>query len=780
MENLYYNDKIQDVIVSKQRYITVALRGLVLFPGQSLHFDAVRDKSMLALKKAVEENQDVFFVTQRDAGVAAPMPKDLYRIGTVAKIKQVLKLPNNSIRVLVVGEKRMEISEFVHVSPYFEVEAIPLESDASDAQLLDALKRVAKEQFDSFRKLDKKLPGDMLAGINPVEDVEKFVYTVANFCYTTDTAKQKLLEMTDVYDQLKHVTEFFMKEGELIALQKKIAADVRQSIDKNQKEFYLREQVRAIKKELGEDENELDEFRTLADKKNLPDYVKEKLNKEIARMEKMNPTSPEAGVCRSYIEWILELPWSETTQDNNDLNEARRILDEDHYGLNKVKDRIVEFLAVHKLTSDYKTPILCFVGPPGVGKTSVVKSIARAAGKKFINMSLGGVRDEAEIRGHRRTYIGSLPGRIINGMKQAGVINPVFLLDEIDKMTSDFRGDPASALLEVLDPNQNFDFKDHYLEIPYDLSKVMFVATANTVDTIPPALLDRMELIELSGYTYREKTEIAKKYLLPKQTVANGLPENSVKITDEAIEEIIEGYTKESGVRNLEREIATVTRKIAVEIVNGSRKKSFTVKASELEKYLGVRKYTDDESNATDEVGLATGLAWTRVGGTTLNVEVALIPSEKSEIVITGSLGDVMKESCRAALSVVKSRAGSYGVKDEDFIKKEIHLHFPEGATPKDGPSAGITVTTALMSAFANRKVKGSVAMTGEITIRGKVLPIGGLKEKSLAAFRAGKKTLIIPKGNQKDIADIPDEVKEKLEIITVSDIDEVLEAVLV
>jgi len=780
MENLYYNDKIEEVIVRKQRYIAVALRGLVLFPGQSLHFDAVRDKSMLALNRAAEENQDVLFVAQRDASIASPMPKDLYRVGTVAKIKQVLKLPNNTIRVLVVGEKRMEISDFIHVSPYFEVEAVPLEEETPDFQMLDALKKVAREHFDSYRKLDKKLSSDMLAGLNPEDDLFKFIYTVANFCYTSDLAKQKLLEMTDVYDQLKNVTEFFAKEGEIIALQKKIAADVRQSIDKNQKEFYLREQIRAIKKELGEDEDELEEYRKKIDQKKLPDYAKEKLNKEIARMEKMNPTSPEAGVCRSYIEWVLELPWNETTKDNVDLAEARRILDEDHYGLEKVKDRIVEFLAVHELTSNYKTPILCFVGPPGVGKTSVVKSIARAAGKKFINMSLGGVRDEAEIRGHRRTYIGSLPGRIINGMKQAGVVNPVFLLDEIDKMTSDFRGDPASALLEVLDPNQNFDFKDHYLEIPYDLSKVMFVATANTVDTIPPALLDRMELIELSGYTYREKTEIAKKYLLPKQIEANGLENDSVKITDEAIESIIEGYTKESGVRNLEREIATVVRKIAVEIVNGSKKKSFSVKKNELEKYLGVRKFTDDENNKEDEVGCATGLAWTRVGGTTLNIEVTLLPSSKGDIILTGSLGDVMKESCRTALSVVRARADKFGILDESFTKNDIHLHFPEGATPKDGPSAGITITTALTSAFSGKKVKSSVAMTGEITLRGNVLPIGGLKEKSLAAYRAGIKTLVIPKGNEKDLADVPSEVKDKLEIIPVSKIDEVLEIALV
>jgi len=780
MENLYYNDKIDEVIIRKQRYIMVALKGLVLFPGQSLHFDAVRDKSMLAMNKAIEENQDIFFVSQKDASVASPMPKDMYRVGTVAKIKQVLKLPNNSLRVLVVGEKRMELSEYIHVSPYFEVEATPLEADASDYQMLEGLKRIAKEQFDNYRKLDKKLPADMLAALNPINDVEKFIYTIANFCYTSDSAKQRLLEMTDVYDQLKDVTEFIAKEGELIAIQKKIATDVRLTMDKNQKEFYLHEQIRAIKKELGEDESELNEFKENAEKRNFPDYVKEKINKEISRMEKMNPTSPEAGVCRSYLECIMDLPWTEKSQDNNDLVLARQILDEDHYGLEKVKDRIIEFLAVHKLTDNYKTPILCFVGPPGVGKTSVVKSIARAANKKFINMSLGGVRDEAEIRGHRRTYIGSMPGRIISGMKQAKVINPVFLLDEIDKMTSDFRGDPASALLEVLDPNQNFDFKDHYLEISYDLSKVMFVATANTTETIPPALLDRMEVIELSGYTYREKTEIAKRHLLPKQIEANGLQKNSIKLTDETIENIVEGYTKESGVRNLEREIATIARKVAVEIVNGSTKKSYTIKSTELEKYLGTRKFTDDEKNITDEVGLATGLAWTRVGGTTLNIEVSLLPSEKGEMIITGSLGDVMKESCRAALSAVRTRASKYGIESDAFKKNDIHLHFPEGATPKDGPSAGITIATALMSAFSGKKVKSSVAMTGEITLRGNVLPIGGLKEKSLAAYRMGIKTLIIPKANQKDLMDIPSEVKEKLQIIPVSKLDEVLEIALV
>ena len=539
----------------------------------------------------------------------------------------------------------------------------------------------------------------------------------------------------------------------------------------------MRVQIKDIHAELGDDEEEIEEFRRKAKEKQLPDYAVEKIEKELNRMSKMAPTSPEAGVIRTYVEWVLDLPWNESTIEPIDLNKAEKILDEDHYGLEKVKERIIEYLAVHALGSSHSGAVLCFVGPPGVGKTSIVASIARAAGRKLVQMSLGGVRDEAEIRGHRRTYIGAMPGRILSGMKTAGVNNPVFLLDEIDKMSSDFRGDPASAMLEVLDPNQNNAFKDHYLEMPYDLSKTMFVCTANTLDTIPTPLLDRMEVIELSGYTYEEKLQIAKRYLFPKQLAANGMKDGSVKISDDVMSEIIAGYTRESGVRNLEREIATVIRKLAVKVVkSGDENKKFTVKKADLAAYLGAKKYKDNVKNDADCVGLATGLAWTSVGGVTLNIEVATIPGGKGEITLTGNMGDVMKESARTALSLVKSRAERYAIPKEKFTEYDLHIHIPEGATPKDGPSAGITLATAILSALTGKKVSRDVAMTGEVTLLGRVLAIGGLKEKSLAAFRSGVKTLIIPKENEKDVADIPKEVKDNVEIKLVSQVDEVFD----
>ena len=589
------------------------------------------------------------------------------------------------------------------------------------------------------------------------------------------------METNNVYEQLEKIYTRLVALCEILAAEKRIALKVRESVDKNQKEYYLREQIKAIHSELGDDEEEIEQFRKKAAEKNLPDYAVEKLEKELGRMDKMSPTSPEAGVIRTYVEWMLDLPWNESTTDPIDLVKAEEVLNEDHYGLNKVKERIIEYLAVHSLSGNLKGAILCFVGPPGVGKTSIVSSIARAAGRKLVQMSLGGVRDEAEIRGHRRTYIGAMPGRILSGMKTAGVNNPVFLLDEIDKMSSDFRGDPASAMLEVLDPNQNSQFKDHYLEIPYDLSKTMFVCTANTLDTIPAPLLDRMEVIELSGYTYAEKLQIAKRYLFPKQLKANGMKEGSVTVPDSVMNEIISGYTRESGVRNLEREIATVIRKIAVKVVKENKKdKVFKVRTSDLATYLGPAKYKDNLKNEDDAVGLVTGLAWTSVGGVTLNIEVALIPDGKGEITLTGNMGDVMKESARTALSLVRSRSKRYNIDKEMFTSYDIHIHIPEGATPKDGPSAGITLATAILSALTGKKVSRDIAMTGEITLLGKVLAIGGLKEKSLAAYRSGVKTLIIPKENEKEISEIPEEVKKSVEILLVSKIDEVFDAAII
>ena len=755
-------------------YKMIALRGVVVFPGQTVHFEIGRDKSMAALERAASEREKIFLVAQKDKEVANPSEKDIYRVGVLARIQQIIKLPNDTARVLVTGLERMTIGEYVSYSPYFEVTLAPFEVKPDNADDVAAIKKAVMDQIKEFSGFDHKIPKENIALISS-QDSEKAVAAAASSIFDSDADKQDLLETNSLYGQLEKIYARLVNLCEILAAEKRIAARVRESVDKNQKEYYLREQIKAIHAELGDDEEEIETFRQKAAEKNLPDYAVEKLEKELARMSKMAPTSPEAGVIRTYVEWMLDLPWSESTSDPIDLDKAEEVLDEDHYGLEKVKERIIEYLAVHSLSGNLKGAVLCFVGPPGVGKTSIVSSIARAAGRKLVQMSLGGVRDEAEIRGHRRTYIGAMPGRILSGMKTAGVNNPVFLLDEIDKMSSDFRGDPASAMLEVLDPNQNNAFKDHYLEMPYDLSKTMFVCTANTLDTIPAPLLDRMEVIELSGYTYEEKLQIAKRYLFPKQLEANGMKAGSVTIPDDVMNEIIAGYTRESGVRNLEREIATVIRKLAVKAVkNKNEKSSFTVTHDDLAVYLGPAKYKNNVKNELDSVGLATGLAWTSVGGVTLNIEVALIPGGKGEITLTGNMGDVMKESAHIALSLVRSRADRYSVPKEKFTENDIHVHIPEGATPKDGPSAGITLATAMLSALSSKKVSRDVAMTGEITLLGRVLAIGGLKEKSLAAFRSGVKTLIIPKENEKDVADIPNEVKDHVEIKLVSEIDEV------
>ena len=755
-------------------YKMIALRGVVVFPGQTVHFEIGRDKSMAALERAAAEREKIFLVAQKDKEVANPSEKDIYRVGVLARIQQIIKLPNDTARVLVTGLERMTIGEYVSYSPYFEVTLAPFEVKPDNADDVAAIKKAVMDQIEEFSGFDHKIPKENIALISS-QDSEKAVAAAASSIFDSDADKQDLLETNSLYGQLEKIYARLVNLCEIFAAEKRIAARVRESVDKNQKEYYLREQIKAIHAELGDDEEEIETFRQKAAEKNLPDYAVEKLEKELARMSKMAPTSPEAGVIRTYVEWMLDLPWSESTSDPIDLDKAEEVLDEDHYGLEKVKERIIEYLAVHSLSGNLKGAVLCFVGPPGVGKTSIVSSIARAAGRKLVQMSLGGVRDEAEIRGHRRTYIGAMPGRILSGMKTAGVNNPVFLLDEIDKMSSDFRGDPASAMLEVLDPNQNNAFKDHYLEMPYDLSKTMFVCTANTLDTIPAPLLDRMEVIELSGYTYEEKLQIAKRYLFPKQLEANGMKAGSVTIPDDVMNEIIAGYTRESGVRNLEREIATVIRKLAVKAVkNKNEKSSFTVTHDDLAVYLGPAKYKNNVKNELDSVGLATGLAWTSVGGVTLNIEVALIPGGKGEITLTGNMGDVMKESARIALSLVRSRADRYSIPKEKFTENDIHVHIPEGATPKDGPSAGITLATAMLSALSSKKVSRDVAMTGEITLLGRVLAIGGLKEKSLAAFRSGVKTLIIPKENEKDVSDIPNEVKDHVEIKLVSEIDEV------
>ncbi len=782
MDEMTYNDLTKNGIPPiKPAFKTIVLRGVVVFPGQTAMFDLGRDKSVVALNKAVESNQEIFLVAQKHANSANPAPKDIYKVGCLARIKQITKLPNDTFRVIAQCTKRMEIESFSSITPYFEAVLKEFTARPSEDILVEAVKRRLSEQLEKFKKLDNKMPAEAVRSLD-VNDVRSFVGAMGTYLYKSDGEKQKLLETPDEYSQLEDIYTVMVRECEIMAVEKKINVKVRENIDKNQREYYLREQIKAIHDELGENADEIEEYRARAKSRELPEAISAKIEKELSRMEKMNPTSPEAGVSRTYIECLLDLPWKEESDDNLDLERARKILDEDHYGLKKVKERIIEYLAVHKLTNDLKGPILCFVGPPGVGKTSVVASIARASGRKLVSMSLGGVRDEAEVRGHRRTYIGALPGRIISGMKQAEVINPVFLLDEIDKMSSDFRGDPASAMLEVLDPNQNGEFKDHYLEVPYNLGKVMFVTTANTLDTIPAPLLDRMEVIELSGYTYEEKLQIAKRYLVPKQLEANGLNAQTVNIPDAVLLHIISGYTRESGVRNLEREIGTVIRKIAVKVVeNGiSVPQHYDVTKADIKQYLGVIKYHDNRKNEADECGLATGLAWTSVGGVTLSIEVAVVPDGKGEIILTGSLGDVMKESCRTALTLVRSRAAQYGIPPEMFNKYDIHIHVPEGATPKDGPSAGITMATAVLSALSGKKVDRNVAMTGEVTLRGKVLAIGGLKEKSLAAFRAGVKTLIIPSENRKDADELPLEVKKNVKIICADTVDDVFAAALV
>jgi len=773
MENLYIQkDKIASV--ANRTYKMIPTRGMVIFPGQVTHIDIARDKTMSAMQKVLETGEEVFLAAQKSAQNTNPSPKDIHRVGTLCRVNQTIRLAGDHMRCQVVGIARMEIDAYVQLTPHFVVELMPFFTEKDDEIMLEAIKRNLINQMETFKHIESRVSNEVIGSLKD-NDFEKFVAYMANIVYRTDALKQNLLQQKSAYLQLEDILTQMSKEGEIAAVEKRIAAAVRASIDKNQREFYLREQMKAIKTELGEDEDEAENYRNQLKEKKLSEEAAQKIEKEIARLEKMNATSPESGVIRTYIEWLLDLPWHEESEDNFDLKKAKEMLDEDHYGLEKVKERILEFLAVHQLTKNHRAPILCFVGPPGVGKTSIVASIARAAGKRLVTMSLGGVRDEAEIRGHRRTYIGSMPGRIISAMKNAKVTNPVFLLDEIDKMASDFRGDPAAAMLEVLDPNQNFNFKDHYIEVPYDLSKVTFVMTANTIDTISPPLLDRMEVIKLSGYTFAEKLQIAKKYLVKKQLKLSGLDEGKIDFLDEAINKIIHSYTKESGVRNLEREIGSVARKLAVKVLEEGTKKK-TIKENDIVKLLGPERFLEDEMLSEDSVGLATGLAWSSVGGCALNIEVALIKGGKGEIILTGSLGNVMKESCQAALSLIKARMDKYEIDREIFNTHNIHIHFPEGATPKDGPSAGITVATAILSALIDKKVKSNVAMTGEITLRGKVLAIGGLKEKSLAAYRLGIKTLIIPKENKKDLKEIPKEVTDAVKIIIADDIDTVFD----
>lgn len=755
-------------------YPLVALRGKVIFPATDNSFDAGRLISLTAVSKASERDMTLFVSYQRDAAKDEITPQDVCSVGTVVKITQIAKLPSNNLRVSVRGLYRAKAEEIYEEDGCFYANVSELKSVHGDPVLEEAYLRTAQDVLRDIASSDARLAKEGLGGLEKITDADEFIGEVLTFLHIKDDTKQELLEMVNVVERLKLFERCLNDELEIAKLERKISATVRRSIDKNQKEYFLREQLKAIHTELGDDEEERDTLAEQLKAKHMPAEVEEKALKELARTDKMPPSSPEYTVIRNYLDWLIDLPWTEETQDTENLSDAQKILDEDHYGLEKVKTRITEYLAVLQLTKSMNAPILCFVGPPGVGKTSIAKSVARALGRKFVRMSLGGVKDEAEIRGHRRTYVGAIPGRIIYAMKQAGSINPVFLLDEIDKVSSDMRGDPASALLEVLDPEQNAAFRDRFLEVPYDLSKVLFITTANTVETIPEPLLDRMELIELNGYTLDEKKEIAKRYLVPKKMKENGLPEGILELTDDAIVAVIEGYTMEAGVRNLERQIGSVCRKIAVRYAENRDMEKQTVTAEMVEELLGVKRYSRDSAHLDgDEVGAATGLAWTSVGGTTLTIEVSTMPG-KGEILLTGKLGDVMKESARAAISYIRAHADRYGIAPEAFENTDIHIHVPEGATPKDGPSAGITMATAILSAFTHKAVRKDIAMTGEITLRGKVLPIGGLKEKALAAHRAGIKNIIIPKENERDEAEIPAAVREELNFIPASEADTV------
>lgn len=765
-----------------KRLPLLPLRGLSIFPYMVLHFDVGREKSIRALEEAMINDQLIFLVTQKDAHTDLPTTEDFFEVGTISKIKQLLKLPGDTIRVLVEGLTRAEVKEIVSEEAYFLVDVVEQSEKNNDGDLeLEALRRSVLGVFDEYIKANPKVAPETLITVSDIEDASRFADVVASNLTIKIEEKQEILSLFDINERLEKIYEILTRELEILEIERKINSRVRKQIDKSQKEYYLREQLKAIQKELGEKEGNAEDieiYREKLSKLDVPDEVRDKVEKELDRLSKMSPGSPDVGVSRTYLDWIFDLPWNTLTEDNLDIKNARKVLDEDHYGLKKVKERVLEYLAIRQLSNNMKGPILCLVGPPGVGKTSIAKSIARAMGRNFTRMSLGGVRDEAEIRGHRRTYIGAIPGRIIYSIKQAGSRNPLFLFDEIDKLASDFRGDPASALLEVLDAEQNKDFRDHYMELPFDLSKVMFITTANSTDTIPAPLLDRMEVIHLSGYTEEEKLHIATDYLVPKQIKEHSLSKENVMISEAAIRNVISGYTREAGVRSLEREIANIIRKCATQIVEKD-KKSVRVTPANLKKYLGITKYKYDLINQKNEIGVVTGLAWTSVGGDTLFIEVSVMPGT-GKLELTGQLGDVMKESARAGLSYIRSKSDEFGI-DKDFTKNvDIHIHVPEGATPKDGPSAGITMTTALISALTKTPVYRDVAMTGEITLRGRVLPIGGLKEKVLAAKRAGIKKIILPLENEKDLEEIPDTVRRNMKFILAASMDEVLPHALV
>ncbi len=759
------------------------LRDLVVFPHMVVPLFVGREKSVAALEAAMASSRLILLAAQRDATTDNPDIPDIYPIGTLAEILQLLKLPDGTIKVLVEGLRRQSIRQFLPTENYFEVETAEHASVMKPGAELTAQMRSCVTQFENYVKLHKRIPPETLLSLTNQEDPERVADIIAAQMVLKVKEKQDLLETRDLGERLDMILQKLINEIEILKIEKKIRTDVRNQMEQTQREYYLNEQMKAIQKELGkrdDDAVEMEELRQKIESAGMPEAVKTKAERELRRLEKMSPMSAESTVSRTYLDWLVELPWTKRTEDKIDIAEASKILDEDHFGLEKPKERILEYLAVRKLATEHRGPILCFVGPPGTGKTSLGRSIARSLGRNFVRMSLGGVRDEAEIRGHRRTYVGALPGRVIQGMRKAGTLNPVFLLDEIDKLASDFRGDPAAALLEVLDPEQNKAFSDHYLDADYDLSQVMFITTANTLHPIPRPLLDRMEVINLSGYTEDEKEKIAELFLIPKQMKEHGLSEKQVTIQPAALTKIIREYTREAGVRNLERSVATTCRKAAREIVEAGKKpKPILVTPAIITKYLGQPKFRYGQMEEKDDIGLTMGLAWTEVGGELLQVEALIMPGS-GQLTLTGKLGEVMQESARAALGFARSRTAAYHLPPNFQKKNDIHIHVPEGAIPKDGPSAGITIATSLISALSRRPVRRDIAMTGEITLRGKVLPIGGLKEKVLAAIRGGIYEIVMPKENERDLKDIPERIQKKLTFHMVETMDEVAKIALV
>lgn len=756
----------------------IPLRGITIFPYMVMHFDVGREKSVLALEEAMLNGQKIFLATQKEAKIEEPGEEDISQVGTFCNIKQILKLPGDTVRVLVEGEKRATIKNIVQIDPFFKAEINILEEEecAEDSKC-EALMRTVRKSFEEYIKLSGNIPTEVILSLEDIESPGRLSDVISSYMILKQSKKQELLEAFDVAKRLEGLLIVLKNEIDILKVEKKIGIKVKNKIDKVQKEYYLREQLKAIQEELGEedeDKKEIKRYKNKISKGKLPKAVKEKALYELDRLKNSGTYSAEGGVIRTYLDWILELPWNNETEDDIDIKVARETLEAEHHGLEDVKTRIIEYLAVKKMSNTLKGPILCLVGPPGVGKTSIGKSIANALNRNFVRMSLGGVRDEAEIRGHRKTYVGAIPGRIIYGMRQAKSKNPLFLLDEIDKMSNDFRGDPSGALLEVLDSEQNSTFRDHYLELEFDLSNVLFITTANTLDTIPRPLLDRMEVIEVSGYTTEEKFYIAKDHLISKIIKEHNLGEDVIKFSESAIYYIIENYTRESGVRNLERKISAVIRKSIAEMVEKD-KDNINITINHVKKYLGPEIYSYEKANKEDQVGVVMGMAWTGYGGDTLPIEVTVM-SGSGKLELTGQLGDVMKESARAGYSYVRAHAEKYNINPDFYKEKDIHIHVPEGAVPKDGPSAGVTMITAMVSALSGRKVKHNVAMTGEITLTGKVLAIGGLKEKTLAAFRAGIDTIIVPKENEKDLLKIPKSIKGKINIILAEYIDEVLD----